>query len=89
MTKNYLEQDFEEHISEHLLDAGYIKKYSPDYHKDLCLIPDELILFIKTSQPDEYQNLEKQYGPDTPHKLCQRIEKTIRQKGTLHVLRNI
>ena len=85
--QSYLEKDFEEHIEEHLLNSGYHKKDSDDFDKDLCLIPDEVIRFIKSTQPEEYEKLEKQHGSDTPHKLCYRLAQEIASKGTLHVLR--
>jgi|TARA_Y100000310_G_C20692887_1_gene823515 type I restriction enzyme R subunit len=44
---NYTEQDFEEHIEEHLLNSGYVKGDSALYDKNLCLIPSEVIAFIK------------------------------------------
>jgi len=87
MTKNYKEQNFEDHIEEHLLNSGYNKKLSGDYDKELCLIPQEAIQFIKSSQPEEFQKLQKQYGTDTEQKLLQRLAKQIDQNGALHVLR--
>lgn len=84
---SYLEQNFEEHIDEHLLNSGYHKRLSKDYDKDLCIIPAEVIKFIKSSQPKEYEKLEKQYQKDTPDKLCYRLSKEIVRRGTLDVLR--
>ena len=52
--RNYTEQDFEEHIEEHLLESGYHKRQSEDYDKDLCLIPNEVIRFVQSSQPKKY-----------------------------------
>jgi len=85
--QTYKEQDFEEHIEQYLLKSGYQKRYSEDYNKDLCLIPDEVIQFIQSSQPKEYEKLQKQYGADTSDKLCYRLAKEISQKGTLQILR--
>jgi len=85
--KTYKEQDFEEHITEHLQECGYHNLYSDDYDRDLCLIPNEAIKFIQSTQPKEYEKLEKQYGADTPNKLLYRLQEEISRKGTLHVLR--
>jgi len=85
--QSYLEKDFEEHIEEHLLDSDYNKRLPEDYDKDLCLIPGEVIHFIQSTQPDEYENLVKQYGDDTPNKICYRLSEEIKKWGTLHVLR--
>lgn len=51
---SYLEQDFEEHIEQHLLGSGYRQGNPHDYDKDLCLIADEVIAFIKDTQLKEY-----------------------------------
>ncbi len=85
--QTYKEQDFEEHIEEYLLKSDYQKRYSENFNKDLCLIPDEVVQFIQSSQPKEYEKLQKQYGADTSDKLCYRIAKEISQKGTLQILR--
>jgi len=85
--KNYTEQDFEEHIEEYLLNSGYHKKQSEDFDKDLCLLPDEVVQFIKSSQSKQYENLQKQYGGDTDSKLCYNLAQEISKRGTLHVLR--
>lgn len=83
----YLEQDFEEHIEQHLLELDYRKGHPHDYDKDLCLIADEVIAFIKDTQLKEYEKLEKQYGADTDKKLCQRLSNEIHRHGSLHILR--
>jgi len=85
--QSYLEKNFEEHIEEHLLDSDYHKRLPEDYDKDLCLIPDEVIHFIQTTQSDEYENLVKQYREDTPNKICYRLSEEIKKWGTLHLLR--
>ena len=87
MTANYWEIDFEAYIEVHLLTSGYHTCSSEAYDKDLCLIPDEVISFIQTTQPKAYAALEKQYGADTSGKLLDRIAKDITKYGTLHVLR--
>ena len=69
---SYKEINFEDHIEESLLARGYNKRISDDYDKDLCLIPDELLTFLKSSQPREYEKLEKQYGSDTDTKFLNR-----------------
>jgi type I restriction enzyme R subunit len=84
---HYTERKFEEHIESHLLDSCYIKRMPTDYDKDLCLIPDEVIKFIKTSQPDEYKKLQKQYGKNTDTKLCIRLSKEIAKRGSLYIFR--
>lgn len=83
----YKEINFEDHIEASLLAKGYNKRLSDEYDKDLCLIPEELLSFVKSSQPDEYKQLELQYGTDTDSKLVRRISNEISKHGTLQVLR--
>ena len=87
--QTYKEQDFEEHIEDHLVKSGYCKQESENYDKGLCLIREELLQFIKATQPKEYKKLEKQYGSSLSEKFCYNIAKAIEKKGTLHVLRNV
>lgn len=84
---NYTENDFENHIEQRLIESGYIKSQTNDYDKKLCLIPDQLISFIKDTQPKKYQKLTEQYGSDTDTKITQYISKKIESKGVVEVLR--
>ena len=83
----YTEQNFEDHIEQHLNRSGYQSRQSTDYDKSLCLISDEVLQFIQETQPNEYQRLERQYGADTPVKLLDRVSKQIASRGVLDVLR--
>ncbi len=87
MAPSYKEQDFEAHIEEHLLQSGYYMRLPDEYDKDLCLIPAEVIQFIKNTQPKEYKRLERQYGAETDTKLCYRLSLEIQKRGSLDVLR--
>ena len=51
-------------------------------------MPTEILQFIRDTQPKIYQKLERQYGPDTPQKLLDRISKHIKERGVLDILRN-
>ena len=50
MSTIYSEQDFEEHIEEHLLASGYHAQAPEAYDKTLCLIPSEVLHFIQETQ---------------------------------------
>jgi len=86
--KNYLEQDFEEHIEEHLISSGYSSLDPTTYDKTLCLIPTQLMGFIQETQPKTFQKLELQYGPETEKKLTKRVSSEIERRGVIDVLRN-
>ena len=83
----YQEEDFEDHIEIHLNRSGYRSRQPALYNKDLCLILNETLRFIRETQPQVYQTLERQYGEDTPVKLLNRVSKEIERRGVLDVLR--
>ena len=83
----YREVNFEEHIETHLNRSDYQSRQSALYDRNLCLISDETLQFIRDTQPNEYQRLERQYGADTPIKLLDRVSKQIASRGVLDVLR--
>ncbi|MHA1290989.1 MAG: hypothetical protein ACTSPB_26710, partial [Candidatus Thorarchaeota archaeon] len=81
--QKYTEQNFEEHIEEHLLASGYQKRLPEQYSKELCLIPEDVLGFVKATQPRAYENLEKQYGAETDEKLLYNLANQIYKNGTL------
>jgi len=85
--QKYTEQNFEEHIEEQLLSSGYKKREPEEYDVGMCLIPEDVLGFIKATQPKPYENLEKQYGAETDEKLLYRVADEIYKNGTLDVLR--
>ena len=86
--KNYLEQNFEEHIEEHLVSSGYSSLDPSTYDKTLCIIPSDLIKFIQETQPKTLNKLELQYGSETENKLIKRVSSEIENRGVIDVLRN-
>ena len=85
--RTYTEENFEDHIEQHLNQSGYRSLQSSHYNKSLCLISNETLQFIQDTQPKEYQKLERQYGADTPQKLLDRVSRQIASRGVLDVLR--
>ena len=87
MATNYREIDFETHVESHLLNSGYQKRAPEEYDKALCLIPDEVIQFIKSTQFKKFEMLEKQYGDKTAQTICEHLAREIQKHGVLSVLR--
>jgi len=81
------EKRFETYIEKSLNNQGYKSLSYTDYDRTLCLIPSEIIGFVKDSQPKEYENLELQYGSETDIKLCKRLTEEIKNRGLIDVLR--
>ena len=63
------------------------KKDDTWYDKNLCVVGDEFVTFLKESQPDKYENLYKKYGDSINQKILSRLNKEIESKGLIHVLR--
>jgi len=81
------EQRFEDHIEECLAQSGYTKVHYEQYDRKLCLIPGEVIRFLKDSQPDEWERLESLYGSNVEAKVLSRISSEIAKRGVIDVLR--
>jgi len=67
------EKRFETHIEQSLNTQGFKSIHYTEYDRTLCLIPSEIISFVKDSQPKEYEKLTIQYGFETDTKLCKRL----------------
>ena len=74
MAEGVRESDFEYDVVKSL---GRSEEYTPLdrslYDKDLCLIPAEVIAFVKDTQPKEYEQLSKEYGTDTDRKIVENV----------------
>jgi len=83
------ESAFEAHVVNYLVNTvqEYQEKDSSFYNKDLCLIEEDVISFVKDTQPEEYLKLEQQYGALTNRKIVENVAKSIANNKTLQVLR--
>ena len=90
------EKRYEKHIEtelNNLIDDGlqfHSKIHKKDdkwYDKNLCVVGDEFMTFLKESQPEIYENLFKKYGDSIDQKVLSRLNKEIESKGLIHVLR--
>lgn len=82
------EQRFERYIEKLLNDEGYCSHLYNEYDRVLCLIQNELIAFIKDTQPKQYEKLQNQFGADTDSKIQKRVNEEIQRRGIIDVLRN-
>jgi len=90
------EKRYEEHIERELnslLDDGlqfHSKVHQRDdiwYDKNLCVVGDEFIEFLKTTQEETYDKLQRKYGDNTDKTVLNRLNKEVDSKGLVHVLR--
>jgi len=75
MAEGSKESHFEEHITKYLKTVAepefteYEIKDSSCYDKDLCLIPEDFIGFLKDSQPKKYEAMLQHPGSDSDQKI--------------------
>lgn len=90
------EKRYEKHIEEELkslnddglkFNSKIHKKDDFWYDKNLCVVGEEFITFIKESQPEVYKDLSKKYGASLNNKVLSRLNKEIETKGLIQVLR--
>jgi type I restriction enzyme R subunit len=87
MSKKLSEFRFEEWIEKSLNIKGYKIQKSENYNKDLCLLTEEVIGFIKDTQSEEYDKLYSQFESSTDSHLCKTINDTIGKRGIVETLR--
>ena len=93
MTKKFTELRFEEWIETSLVERGYHGSFTHSnenegrYDKNLCLVPEDVIGFIKETQLEEYEKLETQFDSSTDSHILKTIDKTIGQRGIIDTLR--
>ncbi|TIO06820.1 MAG: type I restriction endonuclease subunit R [Mesorhizobium sp.] len=85
----HTEHDFETAIETGLIGAGgYAKRQPTAYDEALALFPDDVIGFLKDSQPAKWGQLEALLGAKTEATILDSFAKELDIKGTLHVLRH-
>jgi len=93
MTKKFTELRFEEWIEQSLLNNGYhhsfthSNEFENKYDKELCLVGEDVLGFIKDTQPEEYDKLFTQFESSTDTHILKTIDKTIYQRGIIDTLR--
>lgn len=88
------ERLFQDDILEQMLASGWLLGESNKYNKYLALYPEDVVAFAKDSQPQQWEQLTKHY-PNTDRSsnatadaLLKSLERNLKNKGTLWVLRN-
>lgn len=94
MSKKYSEFRFEEWIEKSLLKNGYHRSFTHSnefshlYDRELCLIGEEVLRFIKSTQKEEYDKLFTSLEDLTDSHILKTIDKSIKDRGIIHTLRN-
>ena len=78
---------FEEHIEKALNSKGYNSLLYSVYNRKLCIIEDELIAFLKDTQPKVFEKLEEQFGANTNERIFTQLKNKIAKDGIIKTLR--
>lgn len=69
--------------------GGFHKRTSEDYDTSRCLIPKDLIDFIKATQPKEWEKFVKYNDKASAEdEFCKLVQQKIERKGTTYLFRN-
>lgn len=82
------EKRFEKHIESHLNSVGYSSIHFSEYDKKFCLIKNQVIDFIRRTQPEKWDRLSEIYDVDVENNILSRISSEIAKRGIIDVLRN-
>ncbi len=79
---------FETEIVQHLTSHDWIEGKSEGYDKALALYPEDVVSYIKTTQPEAYEKFAKRYATDTDKHLIKEVANNLDKQGALYYLRN-
>ena len=85
---NTREINFEDIVFDHLKDSQlYSDRHSQDFNLDYLLDQEQLEKFIRTTQPDIWKKLEKQFPEDTITAVAKEFAKLRDKRGILNLIR--
>ena len=82
------EEKFESHIEKYFNSVGYKSFYFKEYDRNLCLIKNEIVEFIKNSQKEKWDKLQEIHGENAENKILNRINSELARRGVIDLLRN-
>jgi type I restriction enzyme R subunit len=84
----HLERVLQQHFVEQLVGGqGYVERSPEDYDRALALDRALVLQFAKETQPDEWEKLEAHYTGSAEDEFFKNLEKALKQRSTLDVLR--
>jgi len=87
-TERYSESAFETVIEQHLLGNGYVSVSRDGFDRERAIFPDEVLAFIRETQPDEWKKLEALHGAKTGEQVLADLCKWMDMNGSLATLRH-
>lgn len=78
----------EDHLVARLVDdQGYSERSPDDFDRDLALDRELVLQFVRETQSDAWKKLEAQYAGSAEAEFFKQLEKGLKDRGTLDVLR--
>ena len=68
--------------------GGYCKRQPGDYDRELCLLDNDVLSFVQTTQPREWEKLSQRYGTDAEGEFLAHLSSEIKRRGALSILRH-
>jgi len=83
------EVHLETYVVNKLLENGWVEGHARDYDQVRALYPADVLTWVKTTQPQVWEKLNRLNGANTEKVLLDRLEKALSNKtgGTMKVLR--
>eukprot|EP00752_Nemacystus_decipiens_P000235 g235.t1 len=84
------EVELEDDICADLAAQGwlYAEDDAANYDRVRALFPEDVAAWVKESQPEAWEALEKRHGAGAAEAVLERVRKQMDEHGTLHVLRH-
>jgi len=67
--------------------GGYRTRQPSDYERALCLIPEDVLAFVQSTQPQMWAKYCKQYPSDPRGNFVHNLSRQVNRRGTLDILR--
>lgn len=81
------EKYFEEYVVKQLAARGWKVGDTSGYDQNYALYPEDLVDWVKTTQPKKWEKLEASNGDKAPATLMDRLAQALEREGTVNVLR--
>ncbi|MGQ5719648.1 type I restriction endonuclease subunit R [Pseudochrobactrum asaccharolyticum] len=86
--KAHYECHLERYIVEKLEGQGWQTGLSKQYHTEYALYPEDVVSWIKNTQPEKWDKLTALNGSNTVNKILDRLDDELNKKGTINIFRN-
>jgi len=87
-SSRHTESAFEAVIEDHLLHCGYIRVDREGFDAKCAIFPEEVLAFIRKTQPKEWSKLEALHGNKTGEQILTDLCKWMDRNGSLATLRH-